>query len=245
MEIRVEKEVENVDLVAGKIVAEQLKKKPASAFIFPTGQTPLGLYANLVSLFKKGKIDFKNAQIFNLDEYYPIKHQNPASYFYYMKKNLIDQINIRLENWHIPNGKAASPQKEAEKYEKEIKQVGKFDLAVLGLGPGTTCHIGFNEPPSSLDSVARYMSLSRQTLKVNSTLFTNPQDIPTGALTMGIADIFRAKKVVLIAKGRHKALGVKIALTGPISETAPASFLRLHPNVTFLLDQEAASDLPI
>jgi len=245
LEVQIEPTANNVDKLAAEIVAEQLNKKKNSVFVFPTGSTPLGMYQNLISLFQKKQIDFEKARIFNLDEYFPLKREHPSSYYYYMKKNLIDQVNILPENWHIPNGEANDPEAEAKRYEDEIEQVGSFDLAVLGIGPGTTCHIGFNEPPSSLDSLVHYVSLSDQTLKANSVYFSHSEDIPQGALTMGIADIFRAKKILLLAKGEHKAAGVKISLEGPISEKAPASFLRLHPNVTFLLDRAAARDLQV
>jgi glucosamine-6-phosphate deaminase len=228
------------DLIAAKIVAEQLTQKPTSKFIFPTGSTPLGMYKHLVAFFENKEIDFSQAQVFNLDEYYPIKRDNPASYFHYMKENLIDKVNILSENWHIPNGEAPEPLAEAQQYEAEIKNIGSFDLAVLGIGPGTTCHIGFNEPPSVLNTPVRYVTLNPQTISANSVNFKEAGEMPSGALTMGIADIFRAEKILLLAKGQAKAVGVDLTLAGAVKEEAPASFLRLHPNVTFLLDPKAA-----
>lgn len=134
LEIRIEKEAFSVGKVAAEMVAAQLKEKSNSSFIFPTGSTPLDMYANLISLFNKKEIDFSEAKIFNLDEYYPLKHEHPSSYYHYMKQNLIDQINILPENWHIPNGEAVDSQKEAKRYEEAISRIGVFDLAVVGLG---------------------------------------------------------------------------------------------------------------
>jgi glucosamine-6-phosphate deaminase len=228
------------DLTAAKIVAEQLTQKPNSKFIFPTGSTPLGMYKHLVAFFDNKELNFSQAQVFNLDEYYPIKRDTPASYFHYMKENLVDKINILPENWHIPNGEAPEPLAEAQRYEAEIKGSGSFDLAVLGIGPGTTCHIGFNEPPSAINTHVRYVTLTSQTISANSVNFKEVGQMPSGALTMGIADIFRAEKILLLAKGKVKSVGVDLTLAGAVNEEAPASFLRLHPNVTFLLDPEAA-----
>ncbi len=228
-----------VDEMAANLVAKQVVEKPHSYLTLPTGQTPQGMYKLLVSKHINEKLDFSAVTIFNLDEYWPIKKFHEASYASYMKSNLIDHINIQKANWHIPNGEASDPAIEASHYETQLQGVS-IDLAILGIGPGKTCHIGFNERGSTVDSESRYIKLDEETKKTNSVFFPNASDIPEGAITQGVADILRAKKIVLIAKGEGKAWGLHRSIYGPISADAPASFLRYHPHLTVIIDKAAA-----
>lgn len=230
-----------VDKTAFEIVKNQLIHKPHSVLILPTGGTQIGWYKLIVDAHKRGKIDFAEVTIFNLDEYYPLNKDNPSSYYSYMRKNLIDHINIKPENWHIPNCEAETSEKAVSEYQNFLNGYEKFDLAVLGIGPATTCHIGFNEQGSDEKSKTRYAILDEQTSFANSVYFKNPNDMPKGAITMGISDILKAENIILLAKEREKTWGIQRTLLGPINKEAPASYLRFHPNVTFIIDKEAAS----
>ncbi len=229
-----------VDEYAAAIIIKQIETKPNSILSLPTGSTPEGIYKLIVAAHQKQGLDCSKLTIFNLDEYWPIKKTHPSSYYFYMRKNLIDHVNVDHKNWHIPNGEAANADKEAAHYEK-ILSTTPIDMAVVGIGPGTTCHVGFNESGSALESIARYVPLDEQTKSANSKYFSDPQSMPKGAITQGIADILRAKKIILVAKGESKAWGIKRTLKGAISKEAPASFLRYHPAVEVVLDNQAAS----
>lgn len=226
-----------VDTFAAERLIEQVQAKPDSVLTLPTGNTPIGMYEQVVSAQNQGIVDLRGVTIFNLDEYYPIAQDHPSSYSAFMRRNLIDRIPVAA--WHIPNGEAQEATMEAERYRRLLEQHQPVDLAVLGIGPGTTCHIGFNEKGSSIDSGVRYAPLHPETRETNAALFDNPRDIPNGTITQGVADILQAKQILVIAKGTFKAWGVNRTLKGPISSDAPASFLRLHPNVTFALDRSA------
>ena len=115
-------------------------------------------------------------------------------------------------------------------------------MVILGIGPELTCHIAFNERGSKLDSRTRVVDLDNETIQANARFCEgNINQVPTKAITQGIANILEGKKIILIAKGVEKAEGIKRTLEGEIGPDAPASFLRFHSNVTFLIDQEAAS----
>lgn len=184
-------------------------------------------------------VDFSRVTVFNLDEYHPIRRNHPSSYNYYMLENLFNVVHMGRA--FIPNGESEEPNAEAERYDALLKQYGPVDLAVLGIGPGTTAHIGFNENGSTEDSRTRYTRLDDQTRSTNGAFFEHPQEIPEGAITQGVANILESRRILLIAKGEGKAWGIHRALKGPIDSDAPASFLRLHPHVTFALDKGAAS----
>ncbi len=239
----INKTAEEVDSFAALQIISQIQKKPDSVLTLPTGSTPMGMYKKLVEAYKKREIDFSKATICNLDEYWPIDQANPSSYSAYMKKNLIDHINIEASRWNIPNGSASDADVEAKRYDGVVKALSPVDLTILGLGPGTTCHIGFNEKGSAVESRTRFVTLDEQTYKVNAHFFSDPNLIPKGAITQGVGTILESKKIILMAKGEEKAWGINQTLNGPIGTDAPSTFLRYHPDVTVVIDEAAGNNL--
>lgn len=232
-----------VDKYAGDLVIDQVNQKPESVLINPTGSTQLAWYDLAASAAERSEVDFSKATFLNLDEYWPLPQDHPNSYWTYMMKNFMGRVKVG--NWHIPKSSAADPVEEAERYQRVLDGYQPADLAILGLGPGETCHIGFNEKGSSYDSRVRYVEkLDPQTVAANAALFENPAEMPQGTITQGIFDIMQSKRIVLVAKGERKAMGINRMLRGPICADSPASYLRYHPNVTVVFDKGAAKYLP-
>src|SRR2546425_285639 len=111
------------------------------------------------------------------------------------------------------------------------------------LGIGRNGHIGFNEPTSSLGSRTRLKVLSEETLEDNRKFLASSNGMPQCAVTMGIGTILEARRIVLLATGASKSHAVARAIEGPITAAVTASALQLHPDVTFLVDEEAAAEL--
>ena len=222
---------------AARIVAGQINVKPNSVLGFATGSTPIGTYKSLIQMNIDGEIDFSEVISFNLDEYYPIKQDNHQSYRYFMDQNLFNHINIPMENTHIPNGETTNPKEECENYEKAISDSGGIDLQILGIGENG--HIGFNEPDAKLDSFTHLTDLTESTILANSRFFGEDEIMPTKALTMGIATILNAKKIVLLASGANKSRVVAELLNNDIDTSIPASMLKTHHDVVLICDKDA------
>jgi len=240
------------DLKAGsKAVAKQIadfirekqKKKEKVVLGLATGSTPKTLYAELVRMHKEEKLSFKNVITFNLDQYYPISNDALQSYQRFMKVNLFNHIDIDPKNTHIPNGeiKKEDIKEHCRQYEKMIKDAGGIDLQILGIG--NNGHIGFNEPGSSVHSKTRLISLDNSTRIANAYEFANISEVPRLAITMGIGEIIKAKKIILLAWGPGKAPVIKKSVEDDHTEHVPASLLQNHDDVTFVVDEAAASEL--
>lgn len=121
-------------------------------------------------------------------------------------------------------------------YEQYLKDKGPTDIQILGIGENG--HIGFNEPGSSFESITRVVDLSSSTMKANSRYFDSIEDVPKQAISMGLASIIRAKRIILLAMGRNKKEAVSQLIEGEISETLPASILHQHPHVEVIVDNE-------
>ena len=240
------------DLKAGsKAVAKQIadfirekqKKKEKCVLGLSTGSTPKTLYAELVRMHKEEKLSFKNVITFNLDQYYPISNDALQSYQRFMKVNLFNHIDIDPKNTHIPNGeiKKENIKEHCRQYEKMIEDAGGIELQILGIG--NNGHIGFNEPGSSIHSKTRLISLDNSTRIANAYEFANISEVPRLAITMGIGEILKARKIILMAWGPGKAPVIKEAVEEDHTDHVPASLLQTHDDVTFVVDEAAAAEL--
>ena len=241
MKIIVCKTYQEMSQAAADIVARQIKKKPDTVLGLATGSTPVGLYQNLIKMNRDGVIDFSGVVTFNLDEYVGLPKEHPCSYYRFMFDNLFDHINIKKENVHLPDGLAPSLEDECKVYEQKITQAGGIDLQVLGIGHNG--HIGFNEPGTPFESVSHIVDLAPRTIQANSRFFSSPDEVPRKALSMGIKSIMHARMILFLASGKDKAEIVSRAFNGPVTTDVPASVLQLHPDVTAILDEDAASCL--
>lgn len=222
---------------AANIFAAQLTLKPDSVLGLATGSTPVGMYKKLIEKNKAGEIDFAAVRTFNLDEYYPINRNNSQSYFTFMNENLFSHINIDIKNTHVPNGETDDAEKECKEYEKMLNEAGGVDLQVLGIGQNG--HIAFNEPDDALFSYTHVTNLTKNTIEANSRFFESEKDVPTQAITMGMASIMSAKKIILLANGANKKDAVKELLNDKITTSVPATLLKLHPDVVLICDKDA------
>ncbi|MCM4156293.1 glucosamine-6-phosphate deaminase [Gramella sp. AN32] len=228
-------------------IANIIQKKQAkgeyAVLGLATGATPIEVYNNLVKMYQEQGLSFKNVITFNLDEYYPMQPDSRQSYVAFMDEHLFNHIDIKRENIHIPDG-TLDKDKIADyclAYENKIESVGGLDLQILGIG--RTGHIGFNEPGSAPNSGTRLVTLDDLTRRDASRDFGGKENVPTKAITMGVGTIFKAKEIILMAWSKKKASIIKKAVEGEISGNVPATYLQLSDNVTFILDEEAASEL--
>lgn len=232
----------HVALMIESLIRQNNSAGKATVLGLPTGSTPVGLYRELIRLHEAG-LDFSRVITFNLDEYYPMRPDDPQSYRLWMQETFFKHVNILPQNIHVPDG-TIKPE-EAEdyclQYEQKIRRVGGIDLQVLGIG--RTGHIGFNEPGSTRHSRTRMVTLDPVTRRDAAGSFFGEENVPHRALTMGVGTILDVRKIVLMAFGEHKAPIVARAVEGPISDGVTASFLQQHPDATFLLDQAAAGEL--
>jgi glucosamine-6-phosphate deaminase len=229
---------EEMSAAAASIMAEQIKSKPNSVLGLATGSTPVGMYKKLIEMNKAGEIDFSDITTVNLDEYYPIDPANNQSYRYFMNDNLFNHINIDMKRTNVLYGLAEDPDKECERYEELIKDLGGIDIQVLGIGQNG--HIAFNEPEENLYLNTHKTALTESTIKANSRFFSEGEIMPTASLTMGMGTIFAAKKIILLINGKSKRAAFEQLLNDRFSTSCPATILKLHPDVTVICDSEVA-----
>lgn len=233
-------------IVANEIAAlikEKQKTKQNCVLGLATGSSPISVYNELVRMHKEDGLSFLNVISFNLDEYFPMKHENIQSYHHFMNIHLFSHVDIKPENIFIPKGNLNNDEvnNHCQNYDQKIADLGGIDFQLLGIG--RTGHIGFNEPGSNYDSLTRRVHLNYITRHDARKSFYGVENVPTTAITMGIKTIRKSKRIVLLALGQNKSLVIKKAIENEIDSNIPASFLQRHKNVTFVLDNSSSSNL--
>ncbi len=206
-----------------------------------TGSTPVNVYGRLIQRYYDGTIGFRAKRTFNLDEYVGLAPNHPQSYRATMVRDLMQYVDLPDDRFHVPPGISDDYDAACTAYEDDIHAAGGVDLWVLGIG--VDGHIAFNEVGSARDSRTRVVDLAESTVAANAGHFDDLDDMPTQAVTAGVATIMDAREVLLLAKGAAKADAIARAVCGDETADTPASWLQSHGNCTFLLDRAAAAGI--
>ena len=224
---------------AGEITADAVAalvgRNPTAVLGLATGSTPLSSYA---AIARRG-LDLSRARGFALDEYVGLPAGHPESYRAVITREVVEPLGMSPALVRVPGDDGGPLEGAGERYETDLIAAGGVDIQLLGIG--STGHIGFNEPGSSFGSLTRIKTLTERTRADNARFFAAPDDVPLHCLTQGLGTILRARHLILLAFGESKAPAIAAAIEGPLTASAPGSAVQLHPHVTVIVDEAAAS----
>ncbi|OQB24875.1 MAG: Glucosamine-6-phosphate deaminase 1 [Firmicutes bacterium ADurb.Bin182] len=222
---------------AANLISGVIANKPDARLGLATGSSAGGVYPYLIKANKEKKIDFSKVSTINLDEYAGLPPDHTQSYRYFMDTNLFDHVNIDKSNTFVASG-IGDPEKIIGEFRAQLKKA-PIDIQLLGIG--VDGHIGFNEPGNVLYCDAHAEELTNSTIEANSRFFNNRDEVPIKAYTMGMGDIMRAKRLVLVATGAQKAEAVRGLIIGDeVTTRNPSTFIKLHPDAVVIIDKELA-----
>jgi glucosamine-6-phosphate deaminase len=241
LEVVIVADSEATGAIAAGIVERLLGSKPECVIGVATGSSPVVTYRRLVEAFGAGRINFAGAHAVLLDEYVGLPPDHPQRYRRFVQEQLVDHVDLPAEHVHAPDVDADDLAEAGRRYEALLAELGGVDVQLLGIG--SDGHVGFNEPGSSLRSRTRIKTLTTATRADNARFFANLDEVPRHVMTQGLATISDARHLVLIACGTGKASPIAAAVEGPLTASCPASILQMHPHVTVVIDEAAASGL--
>lgn len=226
---------------AADLVQNQLAVKANAVIGFPTGNTPLPLYHELLRRQQQGQIDLSQLQPVMLDDYLGAVGDEPISFYNWLRREFFDPAGIAASRiWRMPTDPDGIDEA-CRRYEQGLVERGGVDLQLLGLG--LNGHIGFNEPGSPADSRTRVVKLTETTTVANAAYWSDPSKVPHSGVTMGVGTILEARSIGLLVNGAAKAEILRAALLGPMTTAVPASLLRKVQKVHVVADEAAASQL--
>lgn len=243
MNLIVTSSVEEFNSRAAQFVLRELFKNPRLVLGIATGNTTIGIHRELARQSITLAADWSQVQSFNLDEFLGPSPADPKSCHWRTYDQLLPLPGFRRENIHLPSSDPAMAEQTLWEYPAAIREAGGIDLQLLGIG--TNGHIGMNEPSTPWESDMFIVQLSSHTIADKAEFWGGSANVPQGGITMGMRLVMQGKKQLLLAKGADKAQAIRDTLFGKISPKVPASALQMHPDLTVLLDCEAASLLPL
>jgi len=226
---------ENMSQMASDSVLSHLRSKPQQLICTATGHSPARLYEKLVESYKGSPNIFKEIKIIKLDEWGGTNGDYPNTSDYYLHKNLLEPLEILKSNYISFDSSPTDAKKECDRMDNEINEHGPIDICILGLGKNG--HIGFNEPSKVLYPDCHIADLSKSSLK--HPMANKMKTTPTYGLTLGMANILKSRRIILLLTGPNKKKAIKRLLSREITNALPGSFLWLHPNVECYLDKSS------
>lgn len=234
--ILVQRDYRDLSRAGADFVASIVAALPEAAVLIATGETPMGLYAELARRQQAGTFDGTRLRVFQLDEYAGIPDHDQQSLYGWTLRAFADPLGIpRQRVVRLPgNGDIAAG---CAAYDRSVSDAGGIDLAILGIG--TNGHVGFNEPPSDRWTNTRVVELAPETIRANARYWGHGEPVARHGVTVGMTTLMNARRTLLLASGRGKRGIVRRAMAGPVSADVPASLLREADDVTVLVDRSA------
>ncbi len=239
MRVIVADNYEKMCALAADEIESVVRAEPDCTLGLATGSSPVGMYQELSRRCREEGLDFSAVHSVNLDEYVGLEPTHDQSYRYFMDSNLFDHINIDKSNTYVAKGVG-----DTDANLKEFNSVlDKTDIAIQVLGVGPDGHLGFNEPGDTLYDGAHLETLDASTIDANARFFASRDDVPRYAVTMGMGNIMRARKLLLIISGSKKAAASALLLTDKIDPHCPVTFLRMHRDAVVFLEKSLADEI--
>ncbi len=240
MKIIISKDFESLSINASHAITKIMNNKSNPLICVASGDSPSGIYKNIVAHVNKKELNMDHWSFLGLDEWVGLNGADEGSCRWHLNRELFNPLKIKEASICFFDGASNDLEQECSITESYIQKQGGIEIAILGLGMNG--HIGMNEPQTPISSRSHVIDLDTITIEVGQKYFNTPQPLTKG-ITLGIATLLEAKHIFLVVSGSKKAAIVKQVIEGPISESVPASLLRNHPNCCIYLDEAAASNL--
>jgi len=243
MKITICKDERSFDVAAAWRIIGQILEKPDAVIGLSTGQTTIQMHGIVSAIYKADPFDVSRVTFFNVDEFINVPKDYAGSCRNTIYHQLIEPMGISEEHFIMPPTSSPDLREECLRFERRLAALGGADLQMLGIG--LNGHIGINQPGTPFESETWVSPLDNDyEVRIRRETGVSPET-KLGGLTRGIKNIMHTRKLILIAKGAHKADIIRQALSGPVTTDIPASVVQLHPNCEILLDRAAASGLEI
>jgi len=221
-----------------RLWCDRLRTNPRLRLCLPAGHTPVPIFSAMVKAVQQGRVSFREAEVFTLDEFGALPARDPGRCARQLRRFLIDQIDLPAERFHFLNTEADDLVAECNRYDVAIGE--GFDLTLLGVG--LNGHLGMNEPGTPAESITHRVELHRTTVEASRRYLTHAQ-APTWGATVGLKHLLGSTEVWLLACGTAKAEIISRTMRDEITPDVPASLLRVHPNSFLFVDAAAGAGI--
>lgn len=230
-----EKNYQDMSQRAADIMLDCLKAKPDALFCIATGASPTEAYRLFAEKVKAQRISTEKMRIIQLDEWCGLDRDNPATCAYYIKKHILEPLDIPKDRYMGFCGMNPDGAGECAKIAGYLEESGGIDLCILGIGRNG--HLGLNEPAEELNPYVHQVQL--QAITQTHAMLAKNNAVASQGYTIGIKDILASKGVLLLITGGDKKEAYGALQKDIISSQHPANYLKLHNNAVCVVDMQA------
>ena len=236
LRLRLAKDYRTMSRWAADFIEADLKFQPDLLLCASAGGTPTGTYERLAARHLTNPKLFRKLRVLQIDEWGGLPRGHPATCSTDLQHKLLQPLGISPRRFEGFRSDAPDPDRECERIRGWLATNGPIDICLLGLG--LNGHVAMNEPADEFVPHAHVSKLSRSSL--NHGMLKDLPNKPRYGLTLGLGDILRSRRILLVVSGQPKRAVLKRLLQPRVSGRFPASFLWLHSDVTILCDRDAA-----
>lgn len=230
---------EQMSREAAGVIRRVVEKNPKAVIVAATGHSPLGAYRMFVEDVKRDGVDISGVTFVKLDEWLGLRAEDEATCEYFIRKEIVEPLGVKEERYLHFSSEAEDVEAECARMEKAYRELPKVDLVILGIGMNG--HLGLNEPDDILQAGVHEVVLDAKT-KGHEMLSHTKHPVSRG-ITLGMENLFRGEKILLLADGKEKEKGLSGYLSDEITTQVPVSFLKLHPDCICIVNQECFKNL--
>lgn len=224
---------EHLSNLCAEAMLDCVQKKPNAVICLATGHSPRGAYREFVSRLRSTQTSIAQVTFVKLDEWLGPSMDDPVSSEDFLQREILQPLNVKAEQYISFHSQPADPQAECARIAAELERRGPIDLMILGVGQNG--HIGLNESAAELTARAHIAELA-PTTRSHAMLAARPVALTQG-ITVGVGDIFAARKVILLFTGGGKAAALAAFDQGRITTRWPVTLLHLHPHLLCIIDR--------
>ena len=228
---------EQASAQGAEAIVDAIETSGHANIIVATGASQFAMLDSLIA----HDIDWGRVTAFHLDEYVALAVAHKASFRGYLRTRFVERVS-GLKEFVEVGGDAADLDRELSRLNGRL--AGEI-VDVCFAGIGENCHLAFNDPPADFTTDDPYIVVEldqacRQQ-QFGEGWFESLEAVPRRAISMGIRQIMKSRKIILSVPDQRKAEAVRNAVEQPVSRLYPASILQQHGDVTLHLDPASAS----
>lgn len=232
--IKIFEDEQAITIQVAKEMKQHLLNDEKPVFCLASGTTPEKSYRQFVGETKDNP-RLENLRIVSLDEWVGIDRTSEGSCYQMLNKDLFSPLELQDSQIEFFNGTASNLQNECHRIDQFIES-NPITFSLMGVGMNG--HIGLNEPGCPVLDHSCVVDLSEETKTVAQKYFNQPTSLDKG-ITLGLGQIIKSKRVLVVMTGERKAQIAKEIIMNPEAQL-PAQVLLEHDHIDFYLDREAA-----
>lgn len=220
-------------------------------WVLPCG--PTKQYPFFAEIINKGKINLKNVHVFHMDDLLDWQGRHlPYDHMFcfegWMNRNFYDSFDQKL---NVPESQRYFPSiYDIDGISREIEKLGGLDTTYGGIG--YKGHVAMNEAPRSpwysvtidelRNSQTRILHLNDDTIVALSQRSSGgcSHIVPPMTITMGLKDLFSAKRLRFISDtGAWKRTVIRVLILGEPTVEYPVTLAQGHQDVMLVCDRNS------